>query len=82
MSSSKKYCLVLIWLSKFTSDQICTISCKNGSLTDIVFRMSCLFRLLVKTRIPPYFRVRVQVRKKSFHFPRLDSVFLDPGGLK
>ena len=29
--------------------------CKNGSFTDIVFRVSCLFRLPVKSRLPPYF---------------------------
>ena len=71
MGSSRNCCLVLIWLSKFTSDQICTLSCKNGSFTDIVFRMSCLFRLPVKTRLLPYFPS--SSLKKSFHFPRLDS---------
>ena len=35
------------------------------------FKMSCLFRLPVKTRLPPYFPSSSS--KKSFHFPRLDS---------
>ena len=71
MGSSRNCCLVLICLLKFTSDQICTISCKNGSFTDIVFRVSCLFRLPVKTRLPPYFPS--SSLKKPFYFPRLDS---------